>query len=273
VAAKKSATRKIAASFVDTLPSSLEQEHPLGSATYAVEVLNAAGRGAGISNQVHVPLIPTLPPFDGFAAQTNDQGVRITWQCPTSSHGVESGAKYLFRIYRRPESGAGEARIAEIDVTGCAEATGPRADSFLDQSFEWEKTYFYRGAMVSVLETPGKSRVEVEGDDTREVKVFANDIFPPAVPSGVQAVYSGAGQQPFIDLIWTPVADADLEGYNVYRHEEGAAPARINAELVKTPAFRDLHVESGKTYFYSVTAVDQRGNESARSEEGSESVP
>jgi hypothetical protein len=46
----------------------------------------------------------------------------------------------------------------------------------------------------------------------------------------------------------------------------------LNSELVKTPAFRDSHVVSGKTYFYSVSAVDERANESARSEEASESV-
>ena len=113
----------------------------------------------------------------------------------------------------------------------------------------------------------------MEGDDTPEVKVFAHDIFPPAVPAGLQAVFSGPGQQAFIDLIWAPVADADLEGYNLYRHEEGAAAVKLNSEPVKTPAYRDAQVMAGKTYFYSVSAVDQRGNESARSEEASERVP
>jgi fibronectin type 3 domain-containing protein len=42
---------------------------------------------------------------------------------------------------------------------------------------------------------------------------------------------------------------------------------------VKTPAFRDTHVEAGKTYQYAVTAVDERGNESAHSAEASETVP
>jgi len=32
-------------------------------------------------------------------------------------------------------------------------------------------------------------------------------------------------------------------------------------------------VDAGKTYFYSVSSVDQRGNESARSDEASERVP
>jgi fibronectin type 3 domain-containing protein len=124
-----------------------------------------------------------------------------------------------------------------------------------------------------VVEAAGKPAVSVEGDDTPEVKVFAHDVFPPGVPSGLQAVFSGPGQQPFIDLIWVPVADSDLDGYNVYRREEGGTPAKLSSEPVKMPAFRDAQVVSGKNYFYSVSAVDLRGNESARSEETSESVP
>ena len=76
-----------------------------------------------------------------------------------------------------------------------------------------------------------------------------------------------------MDIVWSPDTSADLAGYNVYRHEEGGQPEKLNAEPVKTPAYRDAAVQSGKKYFYSVTAVDVRGNESAQSEEASESVP
>jgi hypothetical protein len=160
-----------------------------------------------------------------------------------------------------------------ITETNAAEEPDKSVTSFLDQTIEWENTYFYRGAVVSVIESARKAAVEVEGDDTPEVKVFAHDVFPPAVPAGLQAVFSGPGQQPFIDLIWAPVTDADLEGYNVYRHEEGEAAVKLNSEPVKIPAFRDTQVVAGKKYSYSVSAVDQRGNESARSEEAGESVP
>jgi bacillopeptidase F len=117
--------------------------------------------------------------------------------------------------------------------------------------------------------------IQVEGDNSPDVKVFAHDAFPPAVPSGLQAVFSGPGQKTFIDLRWAPVADVDLNGYNVYRHEDGSATekAKLNAEPLKTPAYRDSSVISGKTYFYSVSAIDVRGNESAQSEAASESVP
>jgi hypothetical protein len=265
--ARKTPAKKLTATYIDTLPAAIQQEHPTGYVTYAVEVRNPAGRGAGVSNQARVSLVPTLRPFSSFTAQATGQGVLLSWQCPTE-WGTRTGVKYFWRIYRRPENGGGDTRIAQIDVTDCAAAT-----SFLDQSFEWENTYFYRGTVVSVIEEAGKAAIEVEGDDTPEVKVFAHDIFPPTVPTGLQAVFSGPGQQAFIDLIWAPVSDTDLEGYNVYRREEGVAAVKVNAEPVKTPAFRDTQVMAGKTYFYSVSAVDQRGNESVRSEESSESVP
>ena len=48
---------------------------------------------------------------------------------------------------------------------------------------------------------------------------------------------------------------------------------KVNAALVKSPSYRDSAVGSGKTYTYSVSAMDVRGNESRRSEETSEPVP
>jgi hypothetical protein len=302
-ASRKSSAKKPAATFTDILSSAIQQANVTGFATYAVEVLNEADRGAGISNQVRVPLVPTIPPFPGFTAQPTAPGVLISWQCPPTS-GRRTDVKYLFRIYRRAESGSKATgskatKIAEVGAIECAAGADGLAPlsstaasssplgaetntateddkvvtSFLDQTFEWESTYFYHGAVVSLIEAAGKPSVEVEGDDTAEVKVFAHDVFPPAVPSGLQAVFSGPGQQPFIDLIWAPVTDADLDGYNVYRHEDGTAVVKLNSELVKSPAFRDTRVEAGKKYFYSVSAVDQRGNESARSEEAGESMP
>jgi hypothetical protein len=272
--AKKPSGKRLTARFTDSLPAALEQEHPTEFAAYAVEVLNKAERGAGISNQARVPLAPTLAPFGDFAAQVTPPGVMISWTCPTRPGGIKD-IHYLFRIYRRAESNSSESKIADVEATECVRGPGAGQilTSFLDQSFEWEKTYFYRGTVVSAIENAGKAAVEVEGDDTAEVKVFAHDVFPPAVPAGLQAVFSGPGQQAFIDLIWNPVADADLDGYNVYRHEAGAAAVKVNSEVVKTPAFRDTQVVAGKTYFYSVSAVDERGNESGRSEETSERVP
>ena len=265
-AATKSSAQKDQATYTDTLPDALEQEHPLDFATYAVEVLNASGRGAGLSNQVRVPLAPTLPPPRNFVAEVTAQAVVLTWSGEPASS-PDPRLRYIYRVYRRPQDSQQLILVGEMPVAGESSVR------FTDPSIEWEQTYYYRANVTTVATPEGKPEVRVDGDDTAEVKVFAHDVFPPAVPSGLQAVYSGPGQQPFIDLIWAPVADMDLAGYNVYRHERGSPAVKINAELIKAPAYRDAEVAGGKTYFYLVSAVDVRGNESARSEEASESVP
>ena len=143
---------------------------------------------------------------------------------------------------------------------------------FTDSGLEWEKTYLYRVTGVSIVKRDD-SEVQVEGDDSPPVRIVAHDVFPPSVPGGLQAVYSGEGQKPFIDLIWAPVTNADLAGYNIYRSQASEPALKLNSELVKSPSYRDSAVASGKTYTYSVSAVDVRGNESQRSEATSESVP
>jgi hypothetical protein len=259
-------SQKLTGSYTDTLPLDARLRTAFGSATYAVEVLNRDSRAAGLSNQVHVPLAGTLPAPTDFSAQVTARGVLLKWTGVPWSVRAGDPLRLSYRVYRRAEGSKQEILVGE---RGVAEPN----QSLTDQSFEWEKTYYYRVTTFTVIAQPGKPEVSIEGDDTPEVKVFADDVFPPGVPSGLQAVFSGPGQQPFIDLIWAPVPDADLDGYNIYRHEGGGSPVKVNSELVKMPAYRDVQVVSSKRYFYTVSAVDLRGNESGRSEEASESVP
>jgi hypothetical protein len=257
---------KVQASYADSLPRTLLVENPGVQIFYAISVLNENGRSAGISNIVHVPAVAALPPPSDFRAQVTAEGVISSWTgIPRAPE--TPGLRHTYRVYRRLQDGNTDTVVGEVPLDASS------ATQLVDHSFEWEKTYSYRATVVTMIQEEGKSEIQFEGDDTPAVKVFAHDVFPPAVPSGVQAVFSGVGQQPFIDLIWAPDTDADLAGYNIFRHEAGAEPLKINSELVKTPAFRDMNVASGKAYAYSVSAVDVRGNESARSQEASEAVP
>jgi hypothetical protein len=249
------------------MPGQFENDNPSAFVTYAVEALNAGGRGAGLSNRVRVSLARTLPPPRDFGARVTSQGIVLTWTSELPAKGSTQPARYVYRVYRRPEGSQQQIPAGELP------AAGERSFTLTDSSIEWEKTYEYRVETVTMIHQEDRAEVQVEGDDTPEVKVFAHDVLPPAVPSGLQAVFSGPGQRAFIDLIWAPVTDVDLEGYNVYRHEEGSAPVKVNAEPLRTPAYRDDSVVSGKNYLYSVSAIDVRGNESGRSEEAGEVVP
>ena len=250
----------------------MQQQDPAAEVTYAVEVLNRNARGAGLSNRVHVPAVLTLPPPGDLSAELTGDGVVLIWTSPGESLNLppNSPVQHRYRIYRRDESSGKDAIAGEVPLGE------PGTAHFTDSGFEWEKTYLYRVTAVSIVKRPD-SEVQVEGDDTPPVRVVAHDVFPPSVPAGLQAAYSGEGQKPFIDLIWAPVTNADLAGYNVYRSESTGAAVRttvkLNSDLVKSPSYRDSAVASGKTYTYSVSAVDVRGNESQRSERNQRTRP
>ena len=232
---------------------------------FAISVFNQNNRSAGISNVVSVPAVAGSRPPADLQAKVTAEGVALTWA--EVQFGAAAELRHICRVYRREEGTKADTLVGEVPPNS---ASSPL---LMDHSFEWEKTYFYRATLVTLVHAEGRPETQFESDDTPAVKVFVHDIFPPAVPSGIQAVFSGAGQQVFIDLIWAPDTDADLAGYNIYRREEGGAPVKINSELVKAPAFRDTSVASNHIYIYSVSAVDSSGNESLRSDETRESVP
>jgi hypothetical protein len=251
---------------IDELPRDLQAEHSTESVSYAVESLNTRGRSAGLSNQVQVSLVPTLPAPEGLQADLTADGIRLSWTPVPSETGIRE-ISHKYRVYRKTQGSPTNVVVGEVPQSGSA------APELQDKTFEWEKTYSYRVAVVTVLSCEGKPPVEVEGDDSTPATILARDAFPPATPNGLQAVFSGVGQKPFIDLTWAPNTEADLAGYNVYRREDNGMWVRLNSELVKTPTFRDGNVASGRKYFYTITAIDLRGNESQRSEEASEAVP
>ena len=250
--------------YTDTLPAS---PNPLGFTTYALEDRNPAGKSAGLSNQVRVSVAPALPAPAGVQAKVTADGVLLGWtEVPKAA--PNAALSYLYRVFRQTD---GQSKNPELIVGEVPVDTGQT--SFLDRNIDWESNYVYRIAPITKVMLPGGEPIEVEGEDSPQLSVRAHDVFPPATPAGLQAVFSGPGQKPFIDLTWAPNLEADLAGYNVYRHEAGEPPVKINQQLVKTPSFRDSGVEPGHAYTYSVSAVDQRGNESDRSEETLERVP
>ena len=67
----KSPNPKVLGSYTDSLPGQIQSDAPSAFLSYAIEVLNAGGRGAGLSNQVRVPLARTLPPPVDFSAMVS----------------------------------------------------------------------------------------------------------------------------------------------------------------------------------------------------------
>ena len=92
------------------------------------------------------------------------------------------------------------------------------------------------------------------------------DIFPPARPTGLSPIAA----EGTISLVWEANTDRDLQGYLVWRGEDGSETmTRLTDEVVKETRYTDQDVKPGVRYVYAVTAVDNQSpqpNVSAESE-------
>jgi hypothetical protein len=199
------------------------------------------------------------------------QGPLLQWDLDSNVLAAASQkVSCLLRIYRRSlDDPKGNSEFSVLSEQPCQPGPGEARDN----SFQWEKQYDYKAVVVTVVAAPDRPAVEVEGDDSAAAHLAAHDVFPPAVPTGLQAVFSSVGQKPFIDLAWAPDTESDLAGYVVYRRTDSSSFVVVSPSPVKATAWRDNDVRPGQKYIYSVAAVDVRGNQSAQSEPAAESVP
>ncbi len=194
----------------------------------------------------------------------------LTWTPPQKDPTGAAPAIAGYRVYRAeaapdatPDKPGLKSPLAKVGET----ASTP----FTDPQVVFGTTYAY--SVRSVVEHPGKT---LESADSNVLIVTPKDVFPPAAPLGlvVALVPAQAGATAHLELSWAISPETDVAGYNVYRTEQVGVPgARLNNELLLAPAFRDMNMQPGRRYSYTVTAVDRSGNESPASAPVSGGVP
>jgi hypothetical protein len=242
--------------------------------SYTVKVNNDNGRNAGLSNAVLVFVAPSLAAPPALKAQLSARDISLSWQARELPGSANLKAEYFYRVKRIAKDPA-QKQPEETTLAELPAVPGPM--TYDDRAFAWEKTYEYRVCgLTRVISSDGKTLAEFEGQDSPAAIVVAHDIFPPPTPTGLQAVYSSVESRRFIDLTWSTNVEADIAGYNVYRYEQGEGyrvSTKINSSLITSTAYRDDDIKPAKSYTYSVTAVDARGNESKMSAHATEKVP
>jgi hypothetical protein len=266
------------AAFTDTLPDALASGTPR-VVTYFVELLNRKGRSAGLSNGAEVPAGEAPAAVEGLSAEMRKDGVLLKWMPgPPES---EPTAIRLQRKRLTPAQSQAQSRQGPLaPPPEPAEQillvpAGSQKGEALDKDIRFGETYEYRAQRVATVPAGGK-KLELAGPFSTPVRIDAEEIFPPDVPTGLAAVATTGenGAAPAIDLSWQPDTEADLAGYVVYRREADGAWQRISpAQPVTGPGYHDADVQPGHTYFYAVSAINQEGRESARSAEAQETVP
>ena len=288
------------ANYTDVLPPALTTG-PARPITYRIFGLNKRGKTAGPSNVVDILAGAAPPEVRDLSAKVVERGVVLHWQPaanlpPGTSIQIErtelrpAAPPHTDRHpsfnplprAKEPVDQKFRIRLLPPDAQHTA-ATDP--GGAIDTTAQFGREYTYRANRV-IEQKAGQQTLQLESSESSAVEVATRDTFPPAPPSGLVAVPVAAVMNhgtPEVDLSWSANTESDFAEYRVYRRdvttnqpmhriapEEGSGAA---AEPVVAPAFRDIHVQAGQTYTYTVTAVDASGNESRRSAAVTVTVP
>ncbi|MFN0172067.1 MAG: fibronectin type III domain-containing protein [Bryobacteraceae bacterium] len=207
----------------------------------AVRAIGHNQRDAGWSNAVRLRVVAPPGKPAGLRAESIAEGVRLTWK----------GAGAQYRVFRLDGNAEEPSQVAVAP-----------SDSYVDAAVTPGNRYRYR---VQASQPAGSGEAESEPSDL--VEVVARDVSPPKAPSGLRLV---TGLQT-IELGWDPAREEDFATYRVYRGINGGPIERLAESAA--PAYSDRAIEPGKRYRYAITAIDQAGNESARSEPAEVTAP
>jgi hypothetical protein len=203
----------------------------------AVNVHGSTGHSVGWTPFVSVPVVPALPKPEALVATDAPDAVHLEWH---------AGAPE-FRIFRKLEDEANWIQIGTSTKT-----------SYTDSTIEYGKAYQYYVVSVQKLDT---TYAQSEVSDIKGIK--PKDTFAPAVPAGLSAVPGSRS----IELVWERNTEKDLASYRVYRDGKQVA------EGLTAPAYSDRDVKPGTKYTYQVSALDNAGNESAKSNPAEAVIP
>ena len=273
--------------ITDALQASDFGANPSVTAVYTVRTRVSPKADSADSNAVSLRLHPAADPIDDLKAEVTPSGVVLNWTPPQKTIAGAAMSVGPYRIYRAemapaPSSAAstGPAKTPEAPGAG---AEGGKAQPelvkigetdappFSDMQAIFGATYQY-----SVRSMARYADGSIESADSNLAVVTPKATFPPAAPLGLVVVLVPVqGTTPaHFELSWAISPETDIAGYNVYRSEQdGVQGTKQNTELLIAPAFRDMNVQPGRRYIYSVTAVDRSGNESPLSEVVSSGVP
>jgi fibronectin type 3 domain-containing protein len=219
---------------------------------YRIRAVSVRGGASAWSDEVRVAPLLSLAIPKGLAAQGGDSHNLLSWEPVTTRM---DGSRYEgfvgYNIYRSSEKGRSEKTPLNREPL--------RTNSYKDTAAENGRTYYYRIRAVDSPALPWR-----ESLDSEEISAAPQDMTPPERPKGLTVV-PGVNR---VFLSWNENRERDHAGYHVYRSSRsGRDYERLTDKPLVRTTFSDETARTGTTYWYTVTAVDQSGNESVRSEE------
>jgi len=221
------------------------------AAVLAEDGVSLSWRGARPKEVVRPALAPPGP-----AGPPPAPGAPAAAKAGSESAGAapESTRTSGFFVYRRLEGAAYDAPLIEEPL----------------ERRVLSDTLVPRGATACyVVRAVASAEPLIESAPSNEACVEVRDVSPPAPPAGL-AVFPREGG---LEVLWSPSAEADLAGYRVYREAPDGSPEKVADVGTNRAAWLDETAGRGVVYRYTVTALDQAGNESERAEAVEASLP
>lgn len=215
---------------------------------YAVLFVNNKNLAAGFSNQAVITPVRMPPPPSGLTAEVTESSIHLQWEAP-SENIVGSGPDQFagYNLYRSTEEG-------QIPTTPINSSPLKRPE-FKDVHFHFDRTYYYRVSVIG-----GSEEVPAESLLSEELAVTPRDVFPPQPAGNFSVLY----EDDFNLLLWSPSPSTDVAGYRITRREEGTTTGQLLQQgLIPGNSYRDINIQPGKKYEYTLTAIDTFGNASS----------
>ena len=234
---------------------------------YAIRYVNASGQRAAFSNFLSIePAVKVAqPPTLASPPKIAEDAITISWEPPAANIDGSTPVNLLgYNVYRTDESqtNPGQTPINSALVSGT---------SYVDRNFKFGSDYRYVVRAVSL----GTGGGQVESLNSNSVAAEPRDVFSPAAPERPSIAPDPSFGR--LAIFFAANKETDIAGYNIYRSTDPNLPkgswTKLNAELLTRTNYRDDKVESRKTYYYYIVAVDNAGNVSQPSEVASETVP
>ncbi len=215
---------------------------------FALKVRDARGRFSDFSPWVTAGPLNVTVPVRGLKAELSRNRATITWREPARHlDGSEPAVVAGYNVYRA----VGEAEPTRVNSSLLTEP------KFEDRAVQYGSTYRYLIRAVT-----GESAPFAESADSKPLEVEVKDTFAPSSPKGLIAITG----EDFISLSWDRSRESDLASYRVWRRPAGTEEyTLLTPEGIQDNSFTDTGARKNVRYEYSVTAMDQNGNESGRS--------
>lgn len=165
-----------------------------------------------------------------FKANLTSEGVKLDWNFSDSEYNLVD--EYLV--------------IRENDSGECEQIASQKGESYIDKSVQIEKMYSY---WIISKNSAGES----EPSEKRAIKVLQK---PPQLQLEIKR------DSEKIVLDWDAINDSyEIIRYNIYRGESQNSIKLLDSKNHPSTSYEDSSITLGKTYYYSIVAINSSGTE------------